>query len=62
MSEQKKAVIFCLLALVLGAMCIGCNSAGSKPSPVKYSLHTSCPDVWADEPTQTVSVKMEFSR
>lgn len=36
--------------------------AGCKATPVKYEIETRIPDVWAEEPTQSVSIKASFTR
>lgn len=57
MNDQIKALLLCLLAFLLGAVCLGC-----KAPPVSYTIQTNCPDVWAEQPKQQVTVKMEFRR
>jgi len=47
----------CVLAFLFGCVCFGC-----KAPPVSYTIQTNCPDVWAEQPKQQVTVKMEFRR
>ena len=53
----SKEFWLCVLAFLLGAVCLGC-----KAPPVSYTIQTSSVDIWADKPKQNVSVKMEFRR
>jgi len=36
--------------------------SGCKTPPAKYTIQTSSPDVWAEQPTQNLTIKMEFTR
>jgi hypothetical protein len=48
-----------LLSFLLGMLCFG----GCASQPVaKYCITTSCPDVWAEQPVQNVSFRMEFTK
>jgi len=57
MKDQTKALILCVLAFVLGMACLGC-----KMPPTTYTIQTTSPDIWAAQPKQNVTVKMEFRR
>lgn len=59
MDEKMKyvmPVIFMMIFFLLFSF------SGCKTTPVKYSLETATPDVWASEPTQNLKVKIEFTR
>jgi hypothetical protein len=57
MQEQTKALLWCLLALTLGMVILGCKSP-----PINYTIQSNVPDIWDAEPKQSVSIKMEFRR
>jgi len=48
-------------AFVLGLLVFG-GCASTDRQPVNYTIKTSCPDVWASRPVQSVSVQATFSR
>ena len=61
MSEQTKAAIFCFVAFLLGIACSGCANR-PQANRVNYSIQTRCPDIWDSEPSQEISIKMDFRR
>jgi hypothetical protein len=61
MSDQTKASILCVIAILLGILCSGCANR-SQANRVNYSIQTRCPDIWSPEPTQEISIKMDFRR
>lgn len=61
MSDQTKASILCVIAILLGILCSGCANR-SQANRVNYSIQTRCPDIWDSEPKQEISIKMDFRR
>jgi len=51
-------ILLLTLAFALGCLVFG----GCKSPPVNYTIQTTTPDIWAEQPKQSVTVKMEFRR
>jgi hypothetical protein len=47
-----------LMFFIFGCLVFG----GCKAPPVNYTIQTTSPDIWAEQPKQSVTVKMEFRR
>ena len=59
--QQRKdfmKILLLTLAFALGCFVFG----GCKSPPVNYTIQTTTPDIWAERPKQSVTVKMEFRR
>jgi len=60
--EERNAVLILIVAFFLGLLCTGCAAQRNEANRISYQLQTRVPDVWAEKPTQEISIKMDFKR
>ena len=60
--QERNAVVILIVAFFLGLLCTGCTSSRNEANRVSYQLQTRVPDIWAEKPTQEISIKMDFKR
>ena len=61
--EERNAVLVLVVAFFLGLLCTGgCAAQRNEANRISYQLQTRVPDVWAEKPTQEISIKMDFRR
>ena len=60
--EERNAVLVLVVAFFLGLLCTGCSAQRNEANRISYQLQTRVPDVWSENPTQEISIKMDFKR
>ena len=57
MSERRSLLVIFVFWALGFFLCGGCRAP-----VINYTIQTSSPDIWADQPKQNVAFKMEFRR
>jgi len=61
--QERNAVVILIVAFFLGLLFTGgCAAQRNEANRISYQVQTKVPDVWAEKPTQEISIKMDFKR